>query len=480
VRKTHPSRHRIRMALAAACLAASAAAQPAGTVSGKLSIKGFMDFGQLVNGSNPYGNVATGDREIASLPLNRMNVSAIQDIDAGRLDVSAGLSALVWWPYDGGISSDLKQRIVTVKPMIPVARARWRFGDTAGIAGSLQLGSFNYKYNPDARNLGEYLYRSGTYPGFVWSNDGWLLMNRAGNYSHGVLATIAHGRFRHNLSLFMEMLYAPVGDFSPGYDFGYKGSWLEFGGGVVLNHYLPIRPSALRPRNDENLYVRVKDARPNAAGGVDTIAYYMPKTEIPNVAMANPQDTAVVHRWTSQGVKLMARAALDLGRLLPEDLRGPEDLRLFGEVAVLGWGNQPLFYEKRGERIPVMLGLNVPTFRLLDLLSVQVEYYKSPYNDIDYFNSQSIPIWKTSFAKDSADAYLTDASGRIIPVADHKDDLKWSVHARKTVNKSVTVFVQAASDHFRLTDADYRVTPVPLTGKPQEWYYLLRLEFALR
>jgi hypothetical protein len=206
----------------------------------------------------------------------------------------------------------------------------------------------------------------------------------------------------------------------------------------------------------------------------------MPKTEIPNVAMANPQDTAVVHRWTSQGVKLMARAALDLGRLLPEDLRGPEDLRLFGEVAVLGWGNQPLFYEKRGERIPVMLGLNVPTFRLLDLLSVQVEYYKSPYNDIDYFNSQSIPIWKTSFAKDSADAYLTDASGRIIPVADHKDDLKWSVHARKTVNKSVTVFVQAASDHFRLTDADYRVTPVPLTGKPQEWYYLLRLEFALR
>jgi hypothetical protein len=388
----------------------------------------------------------------------------------------------VWWPYDGGISSDLKQRIVSVKPMIPVARARWRFGATEGdgISGSLQVGSFGYKYNPDAHNLGEYLYRSGTYPGFVWSNDGWLLMNRAGNYSHGLLATVKHGRFTHNLSLFMEMLYSPVGDFSPGYDFGFKGPWFDFGGGVVLNHYLPIRPSALRPRDEANLYVRVKDARPNAAGGVDTVSYYMPKTEIPNVPMANPQDTDVVHRWTSKGVKLMGRAALDLGRLLPEGLCGPEDLRLFGEVAVLGWANQPFFYEKRSERIPIMLGFNLPTFHLLDLLSLQMEYYKSPYNDIDYFNSQSIPVWKASFAKDSAGSYLTDASGRIIPVADHKDDMKWSVYARKGLNQSITIFAQAASDHFRLTDADYRVTPVPLTGRPTEWYYLLRLEFALR
>jgi hypothetical protein len=480
VKKLRPSRPRFGAVLTAACLAISAAAQSPGLTSSKLSIRTFLDYGQLVKGSNPNGNEENGDQEIASLPLNRMNVSVVQDIAADRLDVSAGLSALVWWPYDGGISSDLKQRIVTVKPMVPVARARWRFGDTAGVSGILQVGSFNYKYNPDARNLGEYLYRSGTYPGFVWSNDGWLLMNRAGNFSHGLLATVSHGHFKHNISLFMEMLYSPVGDFSPGYDFGYKGSWLDLGGGVVFNHYLPIRPSSLRPRNDENLYVRVKDARPNAAGGVDTVSYYMPKTEIPNVVMANPQDTQVVHRWTSKGLKLMGRASLDLGRLLPKGLRSPEDLRLFGEVAVLGWGNQPFFYEKRSERIPVMLGFNLPTFRLLDLLSLQIEYYKSPFNDIDYFNSQSIPIWKTSFAKDSADRYLTDASGRIIPVADRNDDLKWSVHAKKIVNKSVTVFAQAASDHFRLTDADYRVTPVPLTGTPGEWYFLLRLEFALR
>lgn len=480
MKKLHLSRPPFRAVLTAACLAASAAAQSPGLTSSKLSIKSFVDYGQLVNGSNPYGNGETGDQEIASLTLNRMNVSVIQDIAVDGVDISAGLSALVWWPYDGGISSDLKQRIVSVKPMIPVARARWKFGDTAGVSGSFQVGTFGHKYNPDARNLGEYLYRSGTYPGFVWSNDGWLLMNRAGNFSHGILGVVNHGNFKHNFSLFMEMLYSPVGDFSPGYDFGYNGSWLDFGGGVVFNHYLPIRPSALRPRNEENLYVRVKDARPNAVGGVDTVSYYMPKTELPNVVTVNPQDTQVVHRWTSKGVKLMGRAALDLGRLLPEGLRGPEDLRLFGEVAVLGWGNQPFFYEKRNERIPVMLGFNLPTFRLLDLLSLQVEYYKSPFNDIDYFNSQSIPIWKTAFAKDSADSYLTDASGRIIPVADHKDDLKWSVHAKKIVNKSVTVFAQAASDHFRLTDADYRVTPVPLTGRPGEWYYLLRLEFALR
>ena len=457
----------------------SAKADDSGITS-KLTVRSYLDFGHIVNGSNPYGNKDQGQRDISMLPLDRANVAAIQDIASGRFDLSAGLAALVWWPYDGGISSDLKQRIMTVKPMVPVARARWSFGDSAGVNGSVQAGTFTYKYNPDAKNLGEYLYRSGTYPGFVWSNEGWLLMNRASNFSHGILATVNHGGFKHDFSLFMEMLYAPVGDFSPGYDVSYTSPFFEVGGGVVLNHYLPIRPSALKPKNDENTLVRVNDTVPNAAGGYDLVSYQAPKSELQNLKLEHAGPDTIVDRWTSKGVKLMARAALNLGFLLPENRRAPEDLRLFGEVALLGVGNQPLFYEKRSERMPIMLGINIPTFKLLDLLSVQAEYFSSPYNDIDYFNGASLPIWKASFAQDSSKKYLVDASHRVIPVANHKDDLKWSVYAKTGINKSITAYAQVASDHFRLTDADYRVTSVPLTGKPSEWYYLLRLEFALR
>jgi len=85
----------------------------------------------------------------------------------------------------------------------------------------------------------------------------------------------------------------------------------------------------------------------------------------------------------------MGRAALDLGFLLPEGSRSPEDLRLYAEASVLGWGNQIYFFEKRSQRMPIMFGVNVPTFRLLDVLSVQAEYYDAPFND-NYYNVISI------------------------------------------------------------------------------------------
>jgi hypothetical protein len=389
----------------------------------------------------------------------------------------------MWWPYDGGLSTDLNQRIMNVKPMIPVARARWQFGEPTDLSGAIQLGTFNYKYNPEAKNLGEYLYRSGTYPGFIWSNDGWLLMNRAGSYSHGMLGTIVHldGHLKHNVSLFMETLYSPIGDFSPGYDFTFNSKWIDLGGGAVLNHYIPIRPSALVRKNDENTYVQIKDVVPNALGGNDTLTYYAPKSEIPNLQLTNALPSTFEHRWTSKGVKLMGRATLNLGQLLPEEIKNPDDLKLFAEIALLGVADQPLFYEKKSERMPIMLGINLPTFKALDILSIQMEYYKSGFNDIDYFNGQSLPIWKTKFAQDSTtERYFADSQGKLIPIQNHKDDIKWSVHARKSVNKYVTVYAQAASDHFRLTDVSYKHSPVPLTTTPTEWYYLFRLEFSLR
>jgi hypothetical protein len=202
--------------------------------------------------------------------------------------------------------------------------------------------------------------------------------------------------------------------------------------------------------------------------------------------VSNPSYTSkVLYRWTFKGVKAMGRAVLNLNSLLPVAARHPEDLRFFGEVAVLGWENQPLYYEKPSERMPIMFGVNVPTFKFVDVLTLQGEYYASPFNDIAKFNSASLPIWGNNYVKkyDSTtfDNYLVlDANGKIVPIVNHKDDWKWSVYAKKTVNKMITVYGQAASDHLRLTDGKFNASPVPLTGSPKEWYYLLRLEFSLR
>lgn len=433
-----------------------------GLDSHKLTVRSYLDFGHLVNGNNPEG--IGSDAEIAMLPLNRASVTVSQDASLDNFDVSVGITGLIWWPF-GGNPTDPSQRVMMVKPMVPVARARWKFGEPTSFSGAFQVGVFPYKYNPDAKNLGEYLYRSGTYPGFLWTGEGWLLMNRSGNLNHGAMLNLSQfgGRLKHNFSLLMETVYYPVGDFSPAYDFSVTSPWLEVGGGVVFHHYLPLRPSLLAPKAPNNTYIRVKVA--------DSADWLGPQDQSPVQIDPNSPDPAVwnvEHHWTHKGIKLMGRVALNLGSIIPEERRGPEDLRLFGEVAVLGWENQPLYYEERAERIPVMVGLNVPTFKVLDLLSLQIEYYKSRFNNFRTFNTESMPIPKVSL-----DAYP------VIP-SETKDDIKWSVYAKKSMTKALTVYTQVASDHFRLMDGSLKTSDAPLTSSPKEWYYLLRLEFALR
>lgn len=430
------------------------------SVRTRLTLRSQLDFGHLVQGAS----------DITMLPLNRVGFVAIQDVAVGNVDVSAGLAALLWTPYGGGVETD--ERVMQARASIPVARVRWQFGLPLSTKGSLMVGTFPYKYNPDAKNLGEYLYRSGTYPGFLFTTEGWLLMNRASNYSYGTMLTLAqlNGALKHNFSLFMETVYYPIGDFSPGYDFSYTSKWFEFGGGAVFHHYLPLKPSTLEPKSDENTYIR----QTNAAG--DTTIYLGPNM---NGADYNDPTVSVEHRWTHKGIKVMGRAALNLNHLLPVEIRNPEDLRLFTEIAVLGWENQPLYYEKREERMPIMFGINVPTFKLLDVLSLQGEYYASPFNNINRYNSASLPIWEAS----TAGAFPTDPNtGKVILTSNHEDDWKWSVYGKKTINKVMGIHIQVASDHLRLMSGprQLKMSDAPLTSTPSEWYYLIRLDLALR
>lgn len=453
-------------AIAGLLALAPASAQDGEVIRHDLSIRSFMDFGHIVKGTIPDAPQGVPP-DAKMLPLNRANVSVIQSVALDNFDVLVGIAGLIWWPYGGGITN-VSERAMNVRPMVPVARARWRFGNPETNSGAFLLGTFSHKYNPDARNLGEYLYRSGTYPGFLWTNEGWLLMNRAANRIHGGMLSLSQfgGALRHNFTLFMQTSYHPVGDFSPGYDVSYTRKWFEIGGGAVLNHYLSLRPSFLTPKVNNNTLIRVTDTTG------DSVAYVGPQDR--STASGPDMDTEVLHRWTHKGIKVMARAALNLNHLLPEEIRNPEDLRVFAEIAVLGWEDQPLYYEDRLERMPVMFGVNVPTFKMLDLLSVQGEYYRSRFNDINLYNTEGIPVWDADFEP------ALDDQNRAVPESIHEDDWKWSVHAKKTVNPVMTVYAQAASDHFRLTEGSLEVSNVPLTARPSEWYYLVRLEFSLR
>jgi hypothetical protein len=414
----------------------------------------MTDFGHVVKGD--YGG-----NELEFLPVNRNIVILEQSALYGDWTFDGGFKAIVWWPFPP--TNAPESRTIRVEPRLSVARARYAFSAPAYV----EFGFFPYKYNPDAQNLGEYLYRSGTYPGVLRTTDGFQLMNYAAYEAYGAHfhASQFGGRLKHEVNLFSEPTIVPIGDLTPAYEASLDLPLFQFGVGAAFNRLIAYHPSRNRPKDPQNAYYEVDSAN---GGGLEFAGPYGLLPEGSTVkARIDARDSTVrrTYYFTQRGVKLMARAAVDLGALLlPEHLRSPGDLRVFAEVALLGLKNQPYFYDDRAERAPVMFGVNVPTLRLLDRLSVQTEYYRSPFSSSYNYDYYSFPSWKVLPA---------DTAGG------HRDDWKWSVNASKRLNRLLTVHAQVANDHMRLPNFNLNPTEADLTKNPSEWYYLLRLECRL-
>src|SRR5690606_28635318 len=87
--------------------------------------------------------------------------------------------------------------------------------------------------------------------------------------------------------------------------------------------------------------------------------------------------------YTPAGTVVMAHASLDLRKMLGMPDEGAP-FKIFTEAALLGWKDYPIFYENRLRRMPVMAGIHLPTFGLLNRLTVQFEHYDSPWSNSTY------------------------------------------------------------------------------------------------
>jgi hypothetical protein len=172
---------------------------------------------------------------------------------------------------------------------------------------------------------------------------------------------------------------------------------------------------------------------------------------------------------------------VDLKKLLPPSpLLGPEDLRLFAEVALLGVKNYPVFYEKRTERMPVMLGANLPGFGFLDLVSVQYEYFASPHRD-SYLESISSNGATPEFVEFNDKLLSRETYGDGLK----RDDHSWSILLRKNLTRGLAVNVQAARDHARMVSHAYYAGPglaptaIFYTTDKKNWYWMAQFSFGI-
>lgn len=448
---------------------ASAGSDSTRVLAMPLSMITQVDAGELVDGH-------VVDQRLSNQFLQRTSVWLTQElVIMEHLSVKAGIGGVFWYAIpEGEIVGDAAHKNLTrFGPGISQIEATYAFGDVEHPVASLQMGLFPYKYNSDAMNLGEYLLRSGTYPGTL-STGGWNIVSKASYMMQGLRLNVSlwDGKFKSDFLMPLERDIAPMGDISPAYVATVNAvPGLELGAGAECNHCIPFKPSLTSPH---------KLADPNDPSGNPGNAYIVPNPEVAaRDTMPYVRDTT--RFYTFMGVKLMGRVSLDPKAYFPEagSLMSPEDLKLFAEIAVLGVKNYPFYYEDITKRMPVMFGCNLPTFKLLDILSFQMEYYGSdfPNSTYDLFYFQ-LPIVSgvDKGGIQTQDPNKFDMKNSAI----RRDNWKWSVYANKEIVSGIHLYAQVASDHLRVPGFDLKPSWTEITDRNgKDWYYLVRLEMGI-
>src|SRR5690606_8231619 len=186
-------------------------------------------------------------------------------------------------------------------------------------------------------------------------------------------------------------------------------------------------------------------------------------------------DCSDIGYYTFRGFKVMARATVDFGALIESEAIPTGTFRAYGEVALLGVENQPFFYDKKDERLPMTLGVDLPTFGLLNRLSAEVEYNKSRFYNTIYAVNQNqypVPLGHNDLSGNETGGY--GYTGAV----EFEDDWKWSVLAIRKLTERLNIRAQIANDLMRHPNFWGVMSDRPATRTLAHWYYVFRLDFG--
>jgi len=391
----------------------------------------YYQIGQLVKTSDPTGRISGQPDKSWDQHVNfRLGLEAVV---RKHLRIIAGIELGIFTFAKGGGGGNN----ITTGFSLKEAQGIYTFGDDPKNPPlQIALGYFPFKYNPQATNMGEYLssYRTGSYATYI--------INDFDNCKARMLglrvSSTLFSKLKQDVLLISETIVGnngntPVGDYSLSYVVGYKvENFLDVGAGIYWNRLLPIDPSQTTP--------------------VDNVAHD---------TSGNPliENGDTVH-LTMKATKLMARLTFDPKQFLPDGLLcllGKEDGKLYAETAILGIKNYGVEYDSLYKRWPVMWGFNVPVFKTLDFLSLDMEYFGRRGN-------LTIPQG-TPQPNNTQDEYSL------------QQRFRWSLFAQKTVVKGFCIKGLVGKDHFRTVDAGGSVTNAELLRGKGDWHYNLRFMY---
>ena len=336
------------------------------------------------------------------------------------------------------------------------------YGNKETFSFDAAVGVMPFKYNEDAKNLGEYLFRTGEHPAYIQTSF---------DYAYATLTGIRlNAQVFNSLSidvlLTQETQVMPMNDLSLSVLAGYKVSdVLDIGAGVMFDRLIPMSGQL-----DDPVFIgAAQDTFFTSDGNVES--------------------------WKWGGTKLMGRVSFDPKGLFKgsSGIFGKEDGKIYGEAAVLGLTSTTAykkttdaqgkityvvdslmnFYSDINQRIPIMAGFNIPTFRLLDYLSVEVEWFGWPYSPSLYNYKDEVHPIPVPIIPQSA------STGKAI-LNTNDNAWKYSFNVQKTIMGHFSIIGQIARDHTR-HDVYYNgfFDPEEAFLQKDEWGWWLKLQYNL-
>jgi len=294
----------------------------------------------------------------------------------------------------------------------------------------MAIGLMPYKYNPEARGLGEFLFRSGTYPFYLYTD-----FDRPFARLTGMRASVKYDKNFLGAKLdllalteretrpFWDLSFAAIGDIS-------LFKIIDIGGGVDFAHAVAMDKSVTEPKD------------------LSTEYYYNYNAD------STHADTG---HYTFAGTKVMARGTIDPfgpvrhtdGSFLKE-IAGESGGKIYGEISIIGLENypantkNPYGYDKRAEKMPYMFGISIPAWKIFDVLSLEFEHYPSRNpNSAAYIIRDGFPL---PWFNDLGGEYDTsNATGS----AAYTPRWYWTLYMKKQVIKNFSIVCQIGRDHQR-------------------------------
>ncbi len=391
--------------------------------------EGNINTGQIVNGNSRY-ETDPGSMQHRWLQSNAM-VLGDSMTSGSRMTMKIEMVSVL--RFSSLVQNDnqigmIDARLPSGGIYITQASGTHIFGDPETKPFSVTLGLFPYKYNPDVKNLGEYLFRTMAYPSYINANFDQPFVRILGLKFSSLLLG---GNLRQDLILSNEWEQYPTKDFSLAYVAGMNiGNIVDIGIGGQAFHLFSVRGNYTTPDS-----VRTQNQ------WTDGQWYY-----------ATASDSMVDKKtpFSFKGIKLMGRINIHPLASVPEikapvigTLFGKEDLTLYAEANVLGLKNIPThnpggqwdFYNKLSERIPITFGVNAPTNPVFAYGIIPIAAFL--FAKDNYMFSTQEQQWGPYY---NVNMGAMDTGWHAVKVEDFKKRLVWS--AGSVVTTAAALFLQ--------------------------------------